>query len=256
MQGLRAILPIVIGSLLLAAGAAPAGPAGAVVDEAATGTDRAAAAQDRIDALSDDTDALAAEYRATLQQVRALRVYRTQLERLLASQREEIASMQAQIEGVTVVGRQVMPLMERMVDALEQFIALDLPFLPEERGRRVANLRALMTRADVAMSERYRQILEAYQIENEYGRTIEAYRGTLDDERTVDFLRIGRIALFYQTLDGRESGRWSPEADSWKALRGHRAAIRDGIQMAREQVAPDLITVPIPAPEPEPEPAR
>jgi hypothetical protein len=94
--------------------------------------------------------------------------------------------------------------------------------------------------------------MEAYQIENEYGRTIEAYRSTLaqgDKEITVDFLRVGRIALIYQSLDEAQAGAWSQESRSWEPLDGSfRSAIRDGLRIARKQIAPDLIRLPLPAP--------
>jgi hypothetical protein len=109
-----------------------------------------------------------------------------------------------------------------------------------------------MHRADVTESEKYRNIMEAYQIENEYGRTIEAYRSTLaqdDKEVTVDFLRVGRIALIYQTLDESEAGVWNQQTRSWEPLdRSFRSAIRDGLRIARKQSAPDLIRLPLLAP--------
>ena len=242
--------------VLIAHGAlAESGPAGlnAAIDEAAAGNAAAAEAQAKVDALAGDIDALVAEYGAALQQARALEVYAAQLDELLTAQRAEMGDLRKQIDEITLVGRTIMPLMAEMVDTLAQFVALDVPFLPEERAQRVAGLREMMGRADVAISEKYRRILEAYQIENEYGRTIEAYRGPLaaaGGERTVDFLRVGRTALLYQTLDGQESGRWEPTTRAWVVLgSGYYSPIQQGLRIARKQAAPDLITVPVSAPE-------
>ena len=141
--------------------------------------------------------------------------------------------------------------MSRMLDSLDQFVQLDVPFLPEERAERVANMREMMGRADVTISEKYRRILEGYQVENEYGRTIEAYRGPVNvdgEELSVDFLRIGRLSLLYQTLDGQQSGMWDTESKTWVPLDDeYRNAIKAGLRMARKQSAPDLIKVPVPA---------
>jgi len=114
-------------------------------------------------------------------------------------------------------------------------------------------LREIMERADVSLSEKYRRLMEAYQIENEFGRTIEAYRGELDQEgdtRTVDFLRIGRVALLYQTLDAAETRVWGEEQKTWIDLGDdYRSPVRQGLRMARKQIAPDLLLVPIAAAE-------
>jgi hypothetical protein len=142
--------------------------------------------------------------------------------------------------------------MLRMIDALDATVALDLPYLIEERTRRIAELRKLMTRAAVTNAEKFRLIMEAYQTENEYGRTIEAYRSTLkrgDRDIKVDFLRFGRIALIYQTLDGREAGVWNQATKTWEPLdASYRTAIRQGLRIARKQAAPDLIRLPLPVP--------
>jgi len=223
-----------------------------VIDTRTEGNKATEASQQRIEAISDETDSLLAQYRTALKQIDSLDLYNAQMRDLLAAQEKELSSLASQLERVQLVGRSVTPLMILMIDALEKFVGLDMPFLLEERDKRVANLRALMARSDVTTAERFRQIMEAYQIESEYGRTIEAYRSTvkLDDrESTVDFLRFGRIALVYQTLDGSEAAVWDKEEKAWKPLEASdRSAIRDALRIARKQAAPDLIRLPLPAP--------
>ena len=209
------------------------------------------ASQGRIDDISSATDVLFAHYSNTLRQIDSMRVYNRQMRDLIRSQETELASLADQIDRVEEVGRSVTPLMLRMIAAVEAFVRLDTPFLDKERAERIADLRTLMARADVSNAEKFRSIMEAYQIENEYGRTIEAYRGTLrlgDKDVTVDFLRFGRIALVYQTLDGSETGVWDPETRSWEELDDdYRTPIRQGLRIARKQSAPDLIRLPLPA---------
>jgi len=222
-----------------------------IFDDRAARNDDSAKVQERIDKISDETDELLAKYRTALKQTDSIRVYNSQMRELIASQDAELASLQSQLDRVEIVGRSVMPLMSKMVDAYESLVGLDLPFLLDERSERVESLRILMTRSDVTSAEKYRRIMEAYQIENEYGRTIEAYRSTIElggREVTVDFLRFGRIALVYQTPDGTEAGVWNQQTRSWEPLDArYRGAIRDGIRIARKQAAPDLIRLPLPA---------
>jgi hypothetical protein len=206
--------------------------------------------QQRIDDISDETETLFTRYSNTLRQIDSIRVYNRQMRELIASQEAELASLRGQLDQVEVVGRSVTPLMLRMISALEALVRLDLPFLLDERTERIAELRKMMSRSDVTNAEKYRRIMEAYQIENEYGRTIEAYRSMLergDREIQVDFLRFGRIALIYQTLDGKEAGVWDLEKKSWAPLdASYRTAIRQGLRIARKQAAPDMIRLPLP----------
>ncbi|HJO25299.1 MAG: DUF3450 domain-containing protein [Myxococcota bacterium] len=209
------------------------------------------ASQQRVDALSDETETLFSRYSNALRQVDSIRIYNRQMRQLIGSQEAELASLQSQLDRIEIVGRSVTPLMLRMIDAIDSFVELDVPFLIDEREERVAELRKMMGRADVTNAEKFRQIMEAYQVENEYGRTLEAYRGTLERDGkalTVDFLRFGRIALVYQTLDESEAGVWNQKDRSWDPLdSGYRSAIRQGLRIARKQAAPDLIRLPLPA---------
>ena len=215
-------------------------------DEAARET------QARIDELSDDSARMLEAYRLATQRSRRLEAYNAQLERLIASQEEEKVSLRRQIDDVQVVEREIIPHMLDLVADLEAFVARDKPFLPEEREQRISGLQALLDRADISSAEKYRRIMEAYQIEAEFGRTLEAYRGTLADgerHRTVEFLRVGRLALIYRTLDGREMGRWNHDEQRWESLpRRYRGAVDQGLRMARRQAPPDLLVLPVPAP--------
>lgn len=223
------------------------------LQEGDAGNRAAAEAQKQIEQVSDDADRLFAEYRRTLQEVDSLRLYNQQLRDIVASQKDEIDELDVQVKDIDDVERKIGPLMTRMIDVLERFVELDVPFLPKERSARMADLREMMKRSDVSLSEKYRRLMEAYQVENEYGRTIESYKGTLDlngTSRTVEFLRVGRIALLYQTVDMEESGRWDNETRTWVMLDDDlRRPIRDGIRMATKQTAPDLVRVPVPAAE-------
>ena len=216
--------------------------------------DRASAAsQQRIDRLADDTEKMLAEYKLVLRQYDTLKRYDDQVERLVRSQEQELAAIDEQLAGIEATQQGVVPLMGRMVETLEKFVALDLPFLPEERRKRVAELKALLDRADVSVAEKYRRILEAYQVEMEYGRTLEAYTGELETargRRSVDYLRVGRMLLLYQTLDHRETAVWDAAAGRWRLLdESYRRPVMEALRIARRQAPPDLVRLPVPAPE-------
>ena len=175
------------------------------------------------------------------------------MEKQISNQGIEILDLSDSIDNVTVIERQIMPLMLRMIAALKQFVDLDVPFLEEEREERVANLEELMDVSDVAISEKFRSVIEAYQTENEYGRTIETYKGELtfdDGVREVEFLKIGRVGLYYQTMDGEDSGIYDKDSEEFVPLDDkYRSQILQGLRIAKKQSAPDLLRLPIPAAE-------
>ena len=213
--------------------------------------DDARASQERVNQLDDETQKMLSEYRKATADAESYAAYADQLVQQVKSQSEEIASINQQLGEVDRTAREVTPLMQKMLDTLAQFVALDVPFLVEERTQRVANLQNMMTRADVTISEKYRRILEAYQVEMDYGRTIEAYEGKLgggEDARTVQFLRVGRVSLLYQTLDGRETGYWDAQKKGWTVDATYQHSFKQGVAVAKKMSAPELLIVPVPAP--------
>ncbi len=209
--------------------------------------------QARIDALDDETRQMLNDYRQTMSQLADLDAYNEQLERLVSTQQVELADYERQFNEIEITKRRILPLIVRMIDVLEEFVAVDMPFLAEERSLRIAGLKELMARPDVPTSEKYRRVTEAYQIELEYGHTIEAYESeiVIDGEtRTVNFLRYGRLGLYYMTLDGLEIGYWDNALDRWVQLGDqHRQSLDQAIRIARKQLPPDLTRLMVPAPE-------
>ena len=209
----------------------------------------AQSSQQRIERLDDASQAMLEEYATTLAKTQALLGYNEQVSELIAAQHKELLSYQAQLDALQETEAAVMPQMRRMVEVLAEFIQADVPFLPLERADRLAALQALMPRADVSMAEKYRRILEAYQIESDYGYTLEAWRGELGEgatQRSVEFLRIGRAMLYYQTPNGQESGYWNSRSQSWEVLGSQvRRPLQKAIAIARQQKAADWLELPI-----------
>jgi len=216
---------------------------------------KGAVSQKKISKTADETRQLSDDYRLVLRKIENTKLYNKQLQTLIASQESEAVSTKKQIEGLKNTNKMITPLMVRMVDTFEKFVSLDVPFLPEERSTRVKQLKATMGRADVSVSEKYRRILEAYQVENEYGRTIEAYRGVHKyngngNDLTVDFLRVGRLTLMFQSLDGEVAGLWNQKEHKWMELASkYKDSMKKALKIARKQMAPDLIELPVSAPE-------
>ena len=202
--------------------------------------------------LSDETQDLLGQYRLVLQQIDRLIAYNDYVERLIVDQEAQMKDIREQLDQFALIERGIVPLMLDSIDTLDKFIDLDVPFLLEERKARVARLRTIMNLSDVTVSEKYRQIMDAYQIETTYGRDIDAYTGLLEIggvSRQVDFLRIGRTSLTYQTPDQEETGFWNKQDRRWEKLPNkYQNYVTQGLRVARKQVTPNLLELPIEAP--------
>lgn len=210
--------------------------------------------QAKVDKIADQTASLLQDFKTVNKQIEGLRVYNTQLEKQIASQLKVIGELTVSIDQVTVMERQIQPLILRMLEGLQQMVALDAPFLKAEREERLQQLVAIQERSDVSVSEKFRQVLEAYKIESEYGRKLEIYKDTLEidgQEREVNILMVGRVALVYQTTDTQKSGAYNRKTGQWEAIDSgdYRAAILKGLKIAKKQATIDIMDLPVLAPE-------
>jgi len=211
----------------------------------------AQASQERINTVVEGTRSLADQYRSVNKEIDGLKVYNRLMTAQTNGQEATLDDISLSMDQVDVINRQIFPLMERMIDGIEQSIALDIPFLMGERRDRVDKLKDIMQRSDVSVAEKFRKVMEAYQIENDYGSSSETYRQSLEIEGTVrdyNMLRIGRIGLYFQSDDSRITGTWDADAGSYVILGNeHRNEIKKGIRMAKDLIAPELLLLPVPA---------
>ena len=202
--------------------------------------------QDTIDDLQLEKDSLLAEWKVTVKQVEGLKIYNAQKRRQIKAQEERLVLLDEQTIAVEKMQRQVPPVMKTALEDLLVFINDDVPFLMDERNKRIAQVLATFDNPKVTASENVRQVLEAYNIEREYGRTIETYEDSIvldGEEKVVNILRIGRLALMYQLKDQSETGVWN--GTEWEEVSGYRIPVRDGIRMANKTAPLDLLFLPV-----------
>ena len=206
--------------------------------------------QERINNIVEGTRSLEDQYRAINKEIDGLKVYNRLMRAQVEGQAATLEDIALSMDQVDVINRQIFPLMERMIDGLKQSIALDIPFLMDERSKRIGDLEAIMERSDVTVAEKFRKVMEAYQIENDYGTTIEDYSQSLTIDgatRSFNMLRVGRIGLYFQSDDTKITGRWNNDDRAWEVDNSARNEVRKGLRVARQLSSPERISGQFPA---------
>ncbi|MBB35177.1 MAG: hypothetical protein CME88_07555 [Hirschia sp.] len=246
----------ILASVLLAGATVPAyAQLTSAISASEQATRKAEQTQEQINQLDDQRSDMVREFRTLLQQQDAAELYARQQERVVASQANELASLEEQLGRVEEMKAQMVPMMQDMIAALQSFRAWDLPFKDmtetgiDARADSYEQLTTILDRGDVSPAEQYRFIIEAFQREMEYGRTIDTYTDDVtigDAVKTVDVFRYGRIALVYVTQDRSEVGRWNRETKAWEVLDGkYKDDIVRGIRIASKVATPAVIMGPV-----------
>tara|TARA_B100001765_G_scaffold210288_1_gene171384 strand:- start:1425 stop:2147 length:723 start_codon:yes stop_codon:yes gene_type:complete len=214
----------------------------------------AQASQERINERVQGTRTITDQYRAINKEIDGLKVYNRLMSAQVQGQEATLEDIKISMDQVDVINRQIFPLMERMIDGLEQSVSLDIPFLLEERINRIDVLKETLSRSDVSVAEKFRKVMEAYQIELDYGSSAEFYKQSLNlgedyGVRDYNMLRIGRIGLYFQSDNSDITGMWDVNVGDWVIDDDHRNEIRKGLRMARQLIAPELMLIPLPAAE-------
>lgn len=206
-------------------------------------------AQEKIEELDEISKKVYFEYKDTLNEYKSLKNYDDQLSEIIDAQFREITNINQQIDSLDDINIDILPLLKTMIDTLRKVIDLDIPFLREGRVQRVNNLDDILLRADITTAEKFRKVFEAYQIEADFGKTIENYPGyiTLNNNQiAVDFFRLGRLGLFYRTPDGNETGFWNLGSNDWSHEGGSLDKnIKAALDISNRQSPPNFITLPL-----------
>ncbi|MBL4836611.1 MAG: DUF3450 domain-containing protein [Kordiimonadaceae bacterium] len=246
-----AVSTIAVATILLGATAINAQDARltSIVDEVNQANQVAQASQKTIDKVADATAKIFGDFKGVLKTNAGLRAYNAQQKRVITKQEEEIVKIKKSIGQIDEIKRQITPLMQDMIEDLREFIGKDIPFLKEEREARIESLIEVMDNPNVSDPERFRVVLEAYKAEVQYGSKVHAYEDSLDDGRSVNFVRIGRIGFYYQTKDTTETAVWDTSIGAWKQLDSeYTSSIKQLIKMAQRRTQSDIVTLPIAAP--------
>lgn len=205
--------------------------------------------QEKINTLVGEKEILYREYKALSNELKSLNQYNIELQDIVNSQTKEKNSIENQIFQIEDTKRDILPLIKNMLLSLEEFIDNDTPFLQNERDKRVKNLKKLIKRSDISVASKYKAVVEAFEIENEYARTIETYNDILtynNLDKNVKFLRLGRVAFYYVSEDNKECGIWDNSLKRWVELdSSYRYKLNEAIKVASNKTVPMLLSVPM-----------
>ena len=204
--------------------------------------------QEFIDNVDAEIITLTGDIQFLSQQLDLTNIYNRQLQELIDSQNAEIISINSQMIELDKTNKGILPTLEEMVNTLESIIENDTPFLLTERKLRVDELKNILKQSNISTSEKFRRVFEAYQIENEFGRTIESYRDeiTFDSETyNVEVFRLGRVGLYARTSDGRHTAMYSKKEGKWIRKKGIDSELIIALKIARKELPPSLLKLPI-----------
>lgn len=210
----------------------------------------ARATQLRIETISRQRQALLGEIETIESDGTTYALRNRDLEQQLATVQENLAEIDSDIHAVADIQTGIVTLLTGMIDALDRFIALDLPFELERRQAVITALRRDLVRADIDVGKKYQAIVSAYLDEIRFGHTDAVMTGriaTPAGERTVNILRLGRAGLWYVTPDGVTAGRWDRRTRGWTDADTDADEVMRGIRIVRNLTSPALIRLPVQA---------
>ena len=209
--------------------------------------------QTKIDSMDDDTSLIVNEYKTVTKQIEGLKVYNAQMRMQIERQEARLKEIDKTMKEAQVMQRQIPPFTRRLLAGIEKSIELDMPFHLAERKERIAFAKAAIDNPTVSPAEGLRQVLETFNVEMEYGRKLDNYKDTIEidgQQREVNVLRVGRLALVYQSADESLTGAWDNNKDEWVSLSSsYRNPTRKGLRIANKLATVDMLELPIQNPE-------
>ncbi len=201
------------------------------------------------DAWADERAKLEAEYERLLSENERRAAERDALRKRVGAHEAVVAVLENEIREVSRVSEELTPFLEEVYGRLEALIDGDAPFLLEERRRRLENLRRILDDPLASPGETFRRVMEALFVEAEYGATVEVHQGKIDLEGRailVNIFRLGRISLFFQTLDKTITGCFDPARSAWKTLpTQYRREIGEAMEMGAKRRPVELLSMPL-----------
>lgn len=205
--------------------------------------------QQRADAWQAQRLTLVAQLTTLQQQQQQLQNKKTVLTQRVDAQRQAIEQLTRTINESKRLTDEMLPFLSETWQLLTQQIGHDLPFLQYERQTRLDHLNTALADPQLAVGEKFRRLMETLRVESEYGRDIEVVQQSLlieGRDLLMNQLRIGRLALFAQSLDGEQSVIYDMATQSWQPIdRQYNRELGRAIEMGLKHRPIDLLTLPI-----------
>lgn len=171
-------------------------------------------------------------------------------EQYVEHKKSTIVELKRQQQQMNLLRQELEPFLDRRLEQLRAAIATDLPFLQQERQERLTFLDQSLTDPDLALSEKLRRVLEALQVEADYGNSVEVTEEKVplnQSEALVQILRLGRIGLFYLSYDGHSGGQWSLDQQQWLPLDdAYLSTVQTTIDIIKQKRSAELVDIPLP----------
>lgn len=189
------------------------------------------------------------EYKALKEKIAQLEEYGGNLNNDLEARKKSINEKKRAMVEIERVETYMQSVLKVIVERLCRFITSDLPFLTEERLRRVEELKSILPRTDISLAEKCRRTFEALQVETEYGRNLQVNAQIInmsDRVVAVDVLNIGRLSLFCRTPDGKSMGWYNRATERWEPLSDqYNRDINQAFEMALHRHPLEVIPLPL-----------
>ncbi|MFT6985707.1 MAG: hypothetical protein ACJAT7_001522 [Psychromonas sp.] len=211
--------------------------------------EQAGTTQKKIDKSSDNALHLATAIEALESELSNLQVYQKHLQDMVSNQQQELQDIDQQLLDIEETKKGIIPLMYAMLDGLAGWVENDKPIRIKSRRERIQKLKTMIKEANISDAEKYRRILEAYQIELDYGVKLGSYNGTINSDsgaRNVELLYLGRVAFVARSLDQQLFWTWNVQNKQWQAVDKEIGIdIKKAFAVANQQAAASLLVLPL-----------
>jgi len=191
---------------------------------------------------------LEAEYKRLKEENKLLSKEVSELKSKISLHQHALKEIKDEICKIRQIEEQIYPFILKTYERLNSFIKQDTPFLLQERTKRLVSLKKVIYDPEVSIAEKFRRLMDAIFIEADYGNTIEVYQGRIKLNRSfiyANIFRLGRVSLFFQSLDGKLSGYYDP-GSGWRLLPSrYNKPIRTAIEIAQRRRPAEIVDLPI-----------
>jgi hypothetical protein len=205
--------------------------------------------QKKQEAWADEQAELTARLRAARAQVDFFEKRKAVEQKEVSELEKGIAELQRRTVESVRLNESLIDTLNVVMARLESFVESDLPFLMDERRARIAGVKDALARPDFTGAEKLRRVLEALQVEANYGSLAEVYQEKIivnDEEVHADMVRIGRVSVYWLTPDGQRVGEYDRAQGKWVDMdHKHLETVKVTREMALRMRSVEVVTLPL-----------